>query len=130
MAGSKEPMASHMERDLNVFLLGVLCANSERSKTVLNTMPEGSFTGEIEEIVRGFRIGNYSKLHAWLCERRAIVEKGTDSVSVACQALLANNRILKVRQICQELNYASSVENATLLIERLEKALTELKSIK
>jgi hypothetical protein len=51
-------------------------------------------------------------------------------VSVACQALLANNRILKVRQICQELNYASSVENATLLIERLEKALTELKSIK
>lgn len=130
MAANKEPLSKEHERDLSIFLLGVIAANGDAGKKAQGLMPSGSFMAEVEPIVRQLREGKYGALEAWLADRRAIVENGKGPVQAACSAILASNKILAVRNVCEELHFAQSIADLDLLKKKLREALDKLETIK
>ena len=130
MAANKEPLSKEHERGLSVFLLGVIAGNGDAGKKAQGLMPSGSFMAEVEPIVRQLREGKYGALETWLAERRATVENGKGPVQAACSAILASNKILAVRSVCEQLNFAQSIGNLDLLKKQLREALEKLEAIK
>lgn len=130
MAANRQPLSAEHERDLSIFLLGVIAANGDAGKKAQGMMPGGSFMAEVESIVRQLREGKYGALESWLAERRATVENGKGPVQAACSAILAHNKVVAVRAVCEELNFASSIADSDLLKKKLKEALEKLESIK
>ena len=118
-------------RDLELILLGVAISKpGENSRAkVLDELPQGSFTKEIEPLINAVRSNKPEEIASWFAEREIIPEKGECFIGALTKGVDNDNRSKTITDVCRSLGFASRLESAEELIDRLKRAVKQLESL-
>lgn len=122
------PSKEHL-RDIAILSLGIVLAKAERSKQILNSIPEGSFCWEIDSVINELREGKTNALSVWLSDRQVILENGKDVVTAIASAISLEAQRQQVKAIVLELSQAIHLEDPESLKARLKECVTRLEGV-
>lgn len=121
-------------RDLELVLLGVVLARhegkrSEDGQRVLDALPHGSFTKEIDPLIGSVRDTKPEKIIGWLTERNAQPEKGKDAVQSVIDALHSQNETEAICSIARTLSLLPRQNDKEQMKHTLKNALERLEKL-
>jgi len=122
-------MKDKKRRDVELILLGVVLGNGPDRERVLNSLPRGSFTKELEFAINAVRDQKRDAVLDWLNQKDITVSNGMDFIDTLIDEVDADNRQQTVRDVCKQLGFASRIESVSELTKRLEKAIETLRGI-
>jgi hypothetical protein len=107
-----------------------MLVKSER-KRILDSLPPGSLSDEdqVERVVSSLRENKLDALRAWLSERNCTIENGKDAIQSVLDAVNAENKRQRVKDICSQLSCAVKILDPTQLRSKLQQCIEELDSL-
>lgn len=117
-------------RDIELVLLGVILAkDSPARERVLDGLPGGSMTGDIEKAFHAVRRQEPDGMIEWLSAHGCQMEKGKDVIQSLIDVIADDNRHQRIKDVCRSLGFASRLESVDELKERLQRAMETLENL-
>lgn len=114
-------------RDLELLLLGMALHQGSRQE-ILDQIPSGFLSAEIEELVRGVRGPKRAMaLMDWLADRSARPEKGELAVDAVIRAVGHDNQRNQISAIASKVKAVCSLGTPEQIVSALEKCLSVAK---
>jgi hypothetical protein len=80
-------------------------------------------------VVSSLRENKLDALRAWLSERNCTIENGKDAIQSVLDAVNAENKRQRVKDICSQLSCAVKILDPTQLRSKLQECIEELDSL-
>lgn len=121
-------------RDLELILLGVVLVKQDGQRSadgqrVLDSLPHGSYSKELEPLFDAVRNANPYKMTVWLEERQAAIEKGKDAVQAVIDSIHQRNETEAICSIARTLSLLPRSQDKEQMKEVLRNALERLEKL-
>lgn len=114
-------------RDIELILLGIAIARSERDRVLV--LPDEAFSKELIPLISSVRKGKPTDFFKWLRERGLTPEKGIEVIDLLIQHVSDLNHRERIQNILRALNYSSSIEAVSDLKTRARNALLQIEEM-
>ena len=120
-------MTEQQRRDIELVLLGVALAKSERDRVLV--LAPGSFTREVEPLIDAIRTQKPKVLAEWLADRGVVLEKGRDFVYATVARVSDLNVRDRLNQIGTQLAHSRGCETTEQMLVRFKNALKQIEDL-
>ena len=114
-------------RDIELILLGIAIAKSERERVLV--LPDEAFSKELVPLINSVRKGKPGEFFKWLSARGLAPEKGIEVIDLLVRHVSDLNHRERIQNILRTLNYSSSIEAVDDLKTRVRNALLQIEEL-